>query len=625
MKKAWVAALAAGLGVVLATPDVASAAWHPDSPPQVVAGWTDSAQPGKAFPTGNGIDLPLGTSTDDAGVTHTSRIYATFDLSRYEGALLTGGTVYVQEKSAADCTKRSIEIWRTKAVSTVPTWKKAPSELTRLDEIQTSEYCPTASIGFDVSAAIADAKAAKQRLVTFELRVSAEHEADPAYARKLNWYKTVQLSLSYNTVPKVDSNHLYTGGRSCTQLKPYPVTNFGRLQALVTDPDEGERITAEFAVWPVKSPDNRTILTDQYPRTGRVASVLVPEANLVQGQAYGWQARVSDGTETSAWSKKCFFTYDGTAPSAPEVTTTNYTPGTWGPVGEYPEFVFDGHGDKDIAGFQYSWNGLGVGGICTTDDEYGQLVCHDPFSEPRTVKASTPGGKVTIALNPDDSGVRQLTVRAIDLAGNSSPSTTYDLLIPTSEPTVTVEGGTPEWNKQVLLKITPAAGVTGVTRYEIERAGQDYTDSRTPDENGVAYYSFFATEAGGPRITVRSVSDDGFTSAPANWTYTFLPWPGVHSDVYDDVSAEPTGGVGVTGSFTFSPPPGWHEVASYRYVFDDWSAEPTVVPAGEDGRATITWTPETDGYHFVEVYAVKPDGTLSEYSNYYQFQVAPAA
>nr|BFE77342.1 hypothetical protein GCM10020092_106430 [Actinoplanes digitatis] len=151
---------------------------------------------------------------------HTSRVYATFDLSGFEGKTVYGGSVFIREQSAADCTKRAIEIWRTKPVGATPTWRKTPDPIAKLDEILTPEYCPGASISFEVGAAVKDAVAHKQRRITFELRVPAQFESDAAYGRRLNWYNTVQLSMQYNSAPKIDSDHLYNGGFACTQLKP---------------------------------------------------------------------------------------------------------------------------------------------------------------------------------------------------------------------------------------------------------------------------------------------------------------------------------------------------------------------------------------------------------------------
>jgi hypothetical protein len=204
-------------------------------------------------------------------------------------------------------------------------------------------------------------------------------------------------------------------------LKPYPVRNsWARtLQARFTDPDLYEQYTAEFAIWPVGKPAERNGYVQADAQTDQVTTFVVPQMQLVHGTAYGWQARVNDGTEYSPWSKKCFFRYDGVPPSSPEVTSTNYPQDDW-------TFVFDGHGDTDVAGFQYSWDAAGGLGLCTSG-ELGQLVCKDPFDLEQTVKADVPGGTATITLNPDRSGPVQLVVRAIDLAGNVSASTEYTI------------------------------------------------------------------------------------------------------------------------------------------------------------------------------------------------------
>ena len=79
--------------------------------------------------------------------------------------------------------------------------------------------------------------------------------------------------------------------------------------------------------------------------------------------------------------------------------------------------------------------------------------------------------------------------------------------------------------------------------------------------------------------------------------------------------------MGVEGTFEFSPPPGWTDTKAYRYTFA-WDQEPIEVPAGEDGRASITWAPTESGYTSLDVWAVKADGTRGDYSNSYSFVVA---
>nr|BFE77341.1 hypothetical protein GCM10020092_106420 [Actinoplanes digitatis] len=77
-------------------------------------------------------------------------------------------------------------------------------------------------------------------------------------------------------------------------------------------------------MWPREDPEARSVHTQEHGTSGRVNTVNLPEGVLVDGKTYGWQARVGDGAELSAWSKKCFFTYDRTRPSTPVVTSANY-------------------------------------------------------------------------------------------------------------------------------------------------------------------------------------------------------------------------------------------------------------------------------------------------------------
>ncbi|MFG1869989.1 hypothetical protein [Micromonospora arborensis] len=633
-RRAVVSALALTLGVsgfsLISAASPAVAAPHYERTTSVQVGWTDSATPKKAYPVDSETDVPLGTWQDSKGKSHTSRVYATYDLSGYEGQKIYGANVLLEERSAADCSKRAVEIWRTKPVTATPTWNRPPPPLAKLGEVLTPvQFCPGASITFDVSAAVQDAVAHRQRYITFEIRVPAQYESDPSYGRGLHPYRSVSLSTEFNSVPQIDNAHLYNGGLLCTQLKPYPRINgfAARLQAVGSDADaDDERaIKNEVAIWPKATPDARQVFTGEHGISGRANTVNLPEGTLTDGESYVWQARVTDGADASAWSKKCFFTYDRTAPTVPTVTSANYPENGNGgsvPAGVPAVFTFSGNGNKDIAGFQYSWRSLGIGG-CSDSGEYGQLVCPDPFSGPGAVKANTPGGSATVMVNPIGSGPQTLTVRSIDFAGNVSETVEYRTFLPNTAPEVRVENGVPQWGDEVVLKFVPAPGVTGVHEYEITLDGRE-PETRNAQEDGTAYFSFVATNPEGHQLTVRSHSDNGFVSPEGNWFTYFNPGPGVKSDVYYSPDGSAVGGVGVEGTFTFSPPPGWTDTAAYRYSFDE--AEPTEVAADANGRATITWTPTASGYVTLTVNPVRADGTVSREATWYSFEVAaPAA
>ncbi|WP_326562449.1 DNRLRE domain-containing protein [Micromonospora sp. NBC_01796] len=616
-------ALSVGLGglAVFATSGAANAAPHNGTPASVQLGYTDSAHPKTAYDAGN-EDLPLGSWRDAAGVRHTSRVYATFDLSAYQGKKIYSGSIFLRESSAADCSKRAIEIWRTKPVDATPTWKRAPEPLVRTDEILTPDGCPSQYLNLDVSAAVQDAVRQRQQRITFEIRVPQRYENDPTYGRKLYWYSPVRLSVQFNSVPTVDNNHLYNGGFPCTTSKPYPrIGSFANsIQAVGTDADAWDEraILTTAAIWPVDQPRQRTEFTGDFGTSGRANGAAVPANALVDGVTYAWQARAGDGADLSAWSKKCYFTYDVTRPPTPMVSSSNYPhadTGEFAPVGVPGRFTFSGNGNRDVAGFAYSWSEPGVSG-CSYSEPLGQLVCTKPFDRPDTVRANTPGGSVTVSLSPERSGFQRLYVYALDLAGNSSPWATYEMYVPFSAPNVSVVDGPPEWGSQVHLRLSPATGLT-VTGYEYKLDGGE-PQTLPAGADGVAHLFFPATNTYGHRVEVRSRGANGFRSDSTNWTYYFGQRPGVRSTVYPPGTAG--GGVGVPGDFTFTPVAGWTDTSAYRYSFD--GAEPTEVPAGQDGRATITWAPTTSGWHELEVYAVRADGSVSYESNWYSFLVA---
>ncbi|GAA2351574.1 hypothetical protein Cme02nite_25080 [Catellatospora methionotrophica] len=620
--RAAVLAAAVGMGGLAVAGTPAAAAPHYDNAPSVQVGYTDAATPRSAYDTAEGVHMPLGSSVDAAGVTHTSRVYATFDLARLRGSRFLGSTLRIREFSAADCGKRAIELWRTEQIGRTPSWRRAPAEIAKVDEILTPEYCPTADISFDTTAVINEALAAGDRKVSFVLRVPAAHEADPTYGRRLNWYHSVSLGVQYNTVPKIDNKNLYNGGVPCVANAPYPVLGYhaGNLQAVGTDADSGDQrsLRFDYALWPKSDPAARTERSVDGRESGRAATTVVPEELLADGVTYAWQARVGDGLDVSAWSKVCYFVADRTAPPAAQVTSPNYPltggPFAYAPLGEPGTFTFSGNGDADVAGFVYGW---GVAGVrqCTAG-ELGQLVCPDLFTAPGAVRAHTPGGTATVSLNPPGT-YNTLEVMSVDVAGRTSAPVRYQIsLSPSSYPAITVVGGEPEWNKPVTLRFSTAAGIVGTTEYEYQLDGVTHTVPA--GEDGTATITFVADRLTGFSVNVRSHSANGWISPSWSKSVQFLSRPGVASAVYpaDQVS----GGVGVPGAFTFSPPPGWTQVQGYQYSFAN--GDYLFVAAGQDGRATVTWTPEASGNVLLDVFAIDTNDNWSEYSNMYWFDVA---
>jgi len=103
-------------------------------------------------------------------------------------------------------------------------------------------------------------------------------------------------------------------------------------------------------------------------------------------------------------------------------------------------------------------------------------------------------------------------------------------------------------------------------------------------------------------MSVTSKSADGWVSDSAFWSYSIDTTPTVSSDVY--LENQTSGGVGVPGTFTFTPKV--KGITSYTYSINFGQA--VTVQAAHDGVAQITWTPDQSGFYDLEVYATTRDG-----------------
>jgi hypothetical protein len=391
------------------------------------------------------------------------------------------------------------------------------------------------------------------------------------------------------------------------------------LQARFDDRDADDQLTGTFAVWPVTDPTAVTTTTAQFVIHGNFGTGTIPDGVLIDGTTYAWHANVTDGFDTSNWSKTCYFLFDGSAPPAPTITSTNYpTDGhTRAPIGELGHFDFSAGGQPDVIGFEYSWGLLPVPGCEFGPD--GQLVCPDPLSGAGVVKLDAGETTASVKLSPPNPSFNTLRVRSVDRAGNRSPQTTLRINAPATPPTVQIVGGPPRWNTQVTLAITPNAGVSNVASYEYDLGDGSGPASVPANSDGTGTITFLASKVSGYQISVRSVSHNGFVSTRGTASIIFNPWPGVTSDVYlNDGLLH--GGVGVPGNFTFTPAPGFLAVASYRYILPN-GVDTLTVPARPDNTATITFAPDVSGNQFMQVWAVAPDGTISN-ANLYSFAVA---
>lgn len=581
------AALLGGFVSVVAGAAPASAAVGQYKPlPRTSLAYTDSLAPEQSFenPTG---DLPLGSWTDSGGATHTSRIYATFDLSSLAGLDVLNAALDFAEARPTQCQARSVEVWRTERSEDPITWRDAPEDKALLGTVSLqSGVCLATFLNLDLTTAVRDAVAKHRRALSIALQLPAADEQNVAMGRWLSSSAGVNLGVHYNT-PPTKATELFNDYQPCTTSQPYRYVaeNTPELEAIPHDVDPGDNPFTDFAVWPVGNPAQRTEFTSRFGESGFESGAAVPSGVLADGGTYAWQARSDDGTDVSAWSRPCYFGVDADRPNAPTVAS-NYPQNQRTQGGVPPVFTFSPNGSSDVIGYQYTWNTLSV--IGTNIGQYGIPQWVDPFTLPGFIRADKADGSVTVSIPPPPTQMATLTVESITRSYNVSSNVSYTIFATDTEPSVTLSTTTPRYGAPVTINFAPNPALTGVDSYTYQFSGSypgpSHTVAAGPD--GTASVSVVPPFFGYVTLIVTSHSKNGWISSPNYMQIHVDTTPTITSDIYaEDLTGSGVayGGVGVTGTFTFtSKVP---NATSVTYSFD-WNSE-TTIPLNANGCGSL--------------------------------------
>ncbi len=277
----------------------------------------------------------------------------------------------------------------------------------------------------------------------------------------------------------------------------------------------------------------------------------------------------------------------------PTVTSAEYPDdGAWHPGAGVPgSFTFGAGGDDAVVGFYYG------------------------DSDPATtfVAADHPGGSATVSYTPQAYGPDDLYVASVDGAGNRSAQHVHHFYVQSTEPLV---DGPRETGVGVPAEFRFSPGMTDVVSYTYRIDNGPETTVAASD--GTTTADIVTANLGYHQLKVWSTSGAGLRSGTAGTSYTASDAPLVASTVYPDSRAG--GGPGVAGVFTLAPrSPG---VVEYVYYLDWDYDNPIVVPAGADGRASFTFTPDASGFHDLEVHSRTAGGSRSSLGREYYILVA---
>ncbi|MFI8323892.1 LamG-like jellyroll fold domain-containing protein [Streptomyces sp. NPDC085529] len=364
----------------------------------------------------------------------TKRLFYQLPTSTFAGKTVLSAEFVVRNTWSASCSPRTVELWKTKGISTSTTWSSQDNDdfwIQRLANPSFSygyEGCGDRDAEFDVKNAVQQVANSGASSITFGLKAASE--SDP-YAWK-RFSDDAYLRVQYNRPPaQIKTSQLTQdpGGACGSPSAPKRVRSVPKLTANgVTDPDK-DPVSAQFnAAW--DSGDGKGFITrwtsarTTAKASGSSFTVTMP-SNIPQNRTIGWSARSWDGAQWSPWSSAgsattCSMLYDATVPAGPVISSPHYPESNpedpndpWvDGVGRYGSFSMDSP-SGDVVKYWYGING-------------------DPSAK---LSMTTTGGAArTVKTMPTKPGVNFITAQAFDSAGNGSEIRTFQFRVRSGQP-----------------------------------------------------------------------------------------------------------------------------------------------------------------------------------------------
>ncbi|MFJ1901699.1 MULTISPECIES: LamG-like jellyroll fold domain-containing protein [unclassified Streptomyces] len=364
----------------------------------------------------------------------TKRLFYRIPVSKYAGKSILEAEFVVRNVWSASCSARSVELWRTKDISSSTTWNSQTASGFWIDKLKTNSFaygyegCSAKDAEFDVKSAVQSAANAKSPTMTFGMKASSESDI---YGWK-RFSDKAYLRVKYNRPPpqvKMSQLTMEYGGTCKKPADAARVRTLGVINANhITDPD-GDNIAVEFqAAW--DTGDGKGTVgrwkpaRTGYKKSGSDFKISLP-SSIPGNKQINWYVRSYDGAQYSAWSytgdpTSCYFTYDTKVPKAPSISSGEYPASDpedpedpwYDGVGQYGSFTLKG-ADTDVTKYWFGING-------------------DPTSK-NTITTATGAAKIARML-PAKSGLNFVTARAFDTAGNASETRTYQFRVKAGQP-----------------------------------------------------------------------------------------------------------------------------------------------------------------------------------------------
>ncbi|MEU6229565.1 LamG-like jellyroll fold domain-containing protein [Streptomyces sp. NPDC047042] len=502
-----------------------------------------------------------------------------FDTHTLGGKKILSATFNALEVWSANCTAKSVQLWRTGSISSGTTWNAQPSWSAQVDSVSAakgySSSCPGGNVSFDATGAVSYTAGQSASTTTLGLRAADESDeiAWKQFASPSDTKPT--LSVTFVSKPSTPTGvKLSNPNLACATTRATAVVIRDTTPTLGAAPKSADgsqsTLRPNFQVYKydatVTDPLAGSGSPSAYTTSGTTGTWTTPA--LTNGQTYWFRARSeykysfnsTTGYMYSAWTSGCWFRIDSSRPVQPDVDSTTYqecaSPDSpddctaYGGVGAPATFTLKANGASDVVKYTYQLNDNPV----------------------RTKTFTTATTSYAVSLAPDVRGVNTLTVQTWDAAGNGSLSYTYT------------------------FKVAP--GAAPVAHWSLdEGTGTTATDSvsgRTAALAGSAGWSSLARL--GKSLQANGTSSYAATSSSVLDTtksFTISAWARLTGNSHNAVAVAQAGVNGSTFAIYYST--SYNAWIFNRYTTD--VAAPTIV------RSIGTTTPEVGVWsHLMGVY-----------------------
>ncbi|WP_306457902.1 DNRLRE domain-containing protein [Streptomyces sp. SA15] len=491
-------------------------------PTTTLAVTTDTWVQNPDYPDSQISSQELKSGTYDSG-SDVARSYLKFDVSKFAGKHITGGTMSLYNYYSATCStsgaatvaKRITSSWSSSSI----TWGAQPSTTTTGMASNTGHWgydsnCPANWSNWNLQSIV---QSWADGATNYGLQIRGDDEKDSTTWRRFRSanYTTSgyapKLTVTYNSYPSVPSSlaispsqvNAYNGTRYATSLTP-------TLSAKVTDPD-GAGTKAQFEVTADPAYADTTYSytgTSASVASGSTAQLTIPSASaLPAGKHLRYRVRANDGTDYGSWSGYTTFMLNTDAPAAPTVTCDTYDENGWNAKASSAVSCTLDTSSSDGAGYYWALDDSSVPNkkLDTTDGSGGDAQ--------------------TVSIDPAN-GWHTLYARTVDAAGNLSSATTkYSFGVGAEGAAVISPQDGDTTARRLTLSAKGMTSYTGVT-WEYRRGETDGwhtvpVGDVTDSGNAVSAWPVAVTGGTATKLvwnTVNSLAEDGVIQLRAVFT-----------------------------------------------------------------------------------------------------------